>query len=295
MKSTGTLSICCLLVFMMGTSCQKAYERPDINLDSLLTGSPSTGGPGPGNGELLTKLTIVEGSTNVVYTYGYNTSKQLISVNMNSVVSGQTLQYSWVFTRDNAGKMLQYTMKNNIPGFPVNGVTYTARYPAGSANFDLLTAQYTFAGLATSDSIVFTILGGKVTKYAAYGNYDNSGYSLNNGSSYTYDNTGTNLTGVDNYEATSGTLKLVDSHVYEFDAKTNALQLGQEALIIGPETYFSKNNVTKAITTDYSTSATGVKSTTVYAIQYNAAGKPTSSVATDPALPGASAQLSYIY
>jgi uncharacterized lipoprotein YehR (DUF1307 family) len=284
MKNTRTLSFFFIIATLLLSSCQKEYVRDDLVIGT--TGNPI--------GQLA-KLAITGTDVNVTYTYEYDNNNQLIDVVSTSIVGTQNITYKWHFIRDNAGKMLQYVMKANIPGYP-ESVTYTAHYPTGSVYFDYLTGKYDFAGLPVKDSSAFVLVNGKITKYATYGDYANSGYMLTYSTSYTYDNSGNNITGVSNYEATStGTPVLAETLAYEFDSKPNALQLGQEAFVIGAERYFSKNNISKSVTTSYASLPAGEKSTAVYSFQYNAAGKPASAVVSDPSGIYSPLQFTYTY
>lgn len=294
MKKIQYLLSCCIAVSFIAVSCQKAYERPDITPGTATP--PPAGGGGTGSGGLLTKLALTgTGATSSVYTYGYNSSSQLTMLDWNTTQGAQSIIYNWTFTRDNAGKFLQVLEKVNIAQFPSGGVLYIAHYPtAGSTNFDYLMASYLLNGQPVKDSTVYTVVNGQVTQHIQYLDYVNSGYQLSAKVTYAYDNSG-NIITVNTYSNNTGTLKLIESIAYEYDAKTNPLQLGQEAFFIEGERYFSKNNFTKSVTTDYSTSSTGVQSTVLFTIQYNSANKPASTIASDPTNANTPVTLTYTY
>ena len=284
MKNLPVVSFC-VLMMLVAVSCQKKYERPDIIIGT--TASTSA---------LLTKLVLTGTDITSVYRYGYNSNSQLTTVNWNTTSGGQSIIYDWIFTRDNTGKCIQVLQKVNITGFPADGILYIAHYPTtASINFDYLTASYTLNSLPAKDSIAFAIVNGKVTQYIVYQDYANSGYQLSTKVVYTYDNSG-NIITVNNYANDgTGALKLAENIVYEFDSKVNPLQLGQEAFFISGERYVSKNNFTKSVTTDYSTSTSGVTSTALYATQYNSSSKPVSAVVSDPANVNTPVTLAYTY
>ncbi len=155
--------------------------------------------------------------------------------------------------------------------------------------------SYTLNAQPAKDSIAFTIVNGQVTQYILYQDYANSGYQLSTKVAYAYDNSG-NIISVNDYENDgTGALKLVENIAYEFDSKVNPLQLGQEAFFISGERYVSKNNFSKSVTTDYSTSTAGVKSTAVYNTQYNSSSKPVSAIVSDPNNVNTPVTLDYTY
>lgn len=280
MKQNQLLTFLCVIAVLLAASCQKQYERPDITLP---TGSGGSGGSGGGgNGTLLTKMVVATAGLTSTYEYSYDAAGQLSGISMNSLVGTQPLTYSWAFTRDNTGKMLQYTIKNNIPGFPANGITYKAHYPSGSNYFDYLRADYTFSGTVTKDSFALTVVGGRVTKVMTYGDYDNTGYVPVSGGNYTYDANG-NVTAEEELDDLTGTgvLKVTTKNEYTYDGKVNPLQLGQEGFILGASRYNSKNNCITQVNTNFSVTP-AVKSSLSYTIQYNAANKPVSVVSVDP-------------
>jgi hypothetical protein len=276
------------IAFMItAVSCQKAYDRPDI-----VIGTP---GSGSGNGTLLSKLTIKGTGVDLVYTYGYNSNSQLTDFNYTAAFSGSTIFYKWHFFRDNAGKILQYSVKNNISGFP-DSTLYTLHYTSGSSNFDYITGQYTFSGLPTKDSIIFLLANGKVSKYIGYGAYGaNASYEATASTAYGYDVAGNIIKTTDSENDGTGTMVVTGIFDYEFDSKISPLQLGQEAYILEAARYFSKNNPIKAVSTDYTTSTAGVKSTNLYTFQYNSSNKPATAYAVDPANTSDTVHLVYSY
>jgi hypothetical protein len=281
------------LVFIT-TSCQKPYTRDDI-LVTPSTGGSNDGGSGTGDGTLLSKFAITGTGINLVYTYAYNNSNQLTDFNLTSAVTGTTVLYKWRFFRDNTGKILQYSVKNNIQGYP-DSVLYTLHYPAGSTNFDLATGQYSFSGLAVKDSVVFSLAAGKVMQYISYGAYGpNAPYESNASTAYVYDNAGNIIKTTDSENDGTGTMVRTGVFDYEYDSKVNPLQLGQEAFILEAARYFSKNNPLKVVSTDYTTSSAGVKSTDQYIFQYNSSNKPSTGYAVNPSNTTDTIHLAYTY
>jgi hypothetical protein len=155
-------------------------------------------------------------------------------------VAGQTIIASWRFVRDNTGKLVNYVYKNNVQGFP-DSVIYNINYAAGSSNVSYIYGAYDFAGSPQKDSIVFTYTGGKISSYSAYGNYT-QGYQQNYYSAYKYDSQG-NVIEVKESDASTGTLAPINMTVYEYDDKTNPLQLGFEGYLLIRQCIFQKATV----------------------------------------------------
>ena len=288
MKLTGYLTAAVIGIAMI--SCQKSYSPPDLVIPPGGTTPPTTGG-----GSQLSKMVASDKNNTSTYTYQYDANGRLSDVALDAVALGQSIKYSWHFVRDNSGKLLQYLMKNNIPGFPAAGITYTFHYLPGTSTVAYQTGSYIFSGLAQKDSIVISYANGKVSGYTTYGDYGNSGYEAVYSFTYLYDSKG-NLIDEKEYEAgVNGSPVLAATTTYEYDDKNNALQLGFESYVLGAARYFSKNNSIKTISTVYSSSPSGDKSTTNISYQYNSANKPASAVATDPAVSGSSATITYTY
>jgi hypothetical protein len=289
MKNRGAI-LFCILISGIFISCQKKYD-PDGVTVSGGSGTGTGGGTTAGSGTQLIKFTSSEAAGSSEYVYDYNSSGQLTKAVLTGIAGGQTIIYQWRFFRDVAGKLTQYSTKINIPGYP-DSVLYTLHYPAGSAIFDYYTATYTFSGTVFKDSIVYTLSSGKVTKEDDYQNYTGTAYELTSSTSYTYDGNG-NIATVDNYGDKGSGLEHAENYKYEYDNKSNALQLGQEAFLFYPN-FISKNNYTKETLTNYSTSSSGVQTITNFAFQYNTLGKPVSSVASRPGS-SATANQTYTY
>lgn len=285
MRTLGCLFLCMLMLAL--ASCEKSYERPDVIL-----GGGSPGGGSGATGSLLATMVIASGGVTASYNFDYNSSNQLVDVNYKGEISTQTITYSWHFNRDASGKMTSYVLKNNIPGFPTAGITYTAHYPSGSSTWDYLRGDYDFNGLATKDSIVFTVVGGLTTTLTSYGDYAGSGYQAVNKTLLTYNNG--NIASLEQYEDAGSGLAKSQRNEYEYDAKTNPIILAQEGLILGPAQFFSKNNIAKETSYDY-TATPSTQSVAVYAYQYNTANKPVSAKATDPSGQSTPATVTYTY
>jgi len=277
------------MLCILASSCQKAYERPDIT--GTTTGAGGGGGTSTGSGSQLIKYTATEAGGSSEYKYEYNSSGQLTKVVLTGVAAGQTIIFQWRLIRDNAGKLTGFSHKVNIPDYP-DSVLYTFHYPTGSANFDYATASYLFAGESTKDSLLYNITLGKITQTQVFQNYGNTGYMATSKNIYTYDANG-NIKTVDGYEDLGSGLVRSQNFQYEYDDKSSPLQLGLEAFIFSPN-YVSKNNYIKEIRTDYTTSTSGKQETINYAYQYNSLNKPVSAVVSITGSTG-TAQLGFTY
>ena len=261
-------------LFFTFISCQKSYAPDGVVVGG--SGGGNGGGTGTGSGSQLIKFTATEPAGSSVYTYEYNSSGQLSKVVLTGIAAGQTVIFQWRLIRDNAGKLTSYSSKINIPDYP-DSVLYTFHYPTGSANFDYATASYKFAGELTQDSLIYITTGGKITQTLALQNYSNTGYIVSSKSVYSYDANG-NIKTVDGYEDLGSGLVRTVNYQYEYDDKSNSLQLGLEAFIFNAN-YVSKNNYIKEIRTDYTASTSGQQATINYTYQYNSLNKPVSAVA----------------
>lgn len=291
-KTRNLLFICTICV--LAVSCEKEYLRDD--LVPVVPTPPGSGGTINPPAGLLTKLSFTATDLSTVYSYSYSTTGVLLGIEWNTNTAGQSVIYNWTFTRDSEKKCVQILQKVNIAAYPAAGILYTPHYASATAtNFDYLTASYELAGLPTKDSIVFTsATNGQITKYETFKDYAGTGYQLSMRTTYGYDIAG-NITTVNNFANTgSATLKLIQAITYEYDTKINPIPLGQEAFFAGGERYFSKNNFTKSVTNNYSTSPT-VQTTAFYVMQYNTAGKPTSAVVSNPLDVNSTATVTYTY
>jgi hypothetical protein len=290
-KNILSISIAGLFVLLAGTSCQKKYERPDLTPETDTVTAA---------GLLLTKMEINASGTKSTYTYSYDKKGRLADVAWETANSGQNIIYQWSFLReDTSGKCLAIHQRINSALYPATGILFVTHYASASApDFDYMVAGYMIAGNApVSDSTTFTIAGGKITKYNQFVDYMNTGYQNSALIEYTYDNNG-NVTNVKNYgdDGTgTGKLKLIENIDTEFDTKVNPLQLGQEGIFLNGQRIFSKNNIAKSTTTNYASSATGIKSSAVYAITYNAENKPVSAIVTDASNANSVATMTYTY
>ncbi len=281
------------LTLLCAFACQKEYA-PEPVTTSPSTGGGSTGGGSGGSSAKLSKIVIKDANTTVTRTYEYNSAGKLSICKETAVASGQTIISTYTFNRDNNNKVISFVIQYNITGYPPDGAKYTCHYPAGSSLFDYATASYAFAGTTKADSIVFGIALNLVTSATKFQDIANTGYQFSGKNVYTYDNSG-NITENKSYNqsAVTGNLDLVTNTVYFWDTKVNALQLGQEALIMGGEIHIGKNNVTKQVQTEYATNPSGVTVTNSYAYTYNANSQPTTATAT--ATNGATAVITYTY
>jgi hypothetical protein len=282
-------SMLCIVV----SSCQKAYERPDI------TGT-TTGG-GSGTGSLLTKLEAktngsTEGST---IFYEYDASSRLTKITTKETdSSNQSVTYYYRYARDASGKITKivtnlYSVVSPGNGFP-DSLDITVHYPAGSTDFDYTSSVITIGGtggLTFRDSIAYIYANGSITDTYSYSKFASQPMTLTQRFQYLYSNS--NMVTQKEYDQPNATTPL-GTYAYEYDSKTAALWLGNESFLpgLGGGGYGSKNNMTKMTVTDNSNGS--VVFSVAYTLQYNTNNLPvTGTYIITPGNKGATVKYTY--
>lgn len=267
------LSIGCM---MMAVSCEKAYTPANIT-----PGSSGSGGSSTNNG-LLVKNVSIDNTDTTVYTYQYNTSKQLIGIGEAVNQPGASAMLVYKFIRDNSGKVVRV-----VYGTPVtttssvlkDSILANVHYPAGAGNFDYKLASYSVGGVSIADSTCYTYLNGKIAMQSNYLSSAGKVYDQKYKAEYTYDPSGNISTlKISNYRA--GTVYETLTISFQYDTKNAAIQAGNEGIFFNIGEMMSKNNVVKSIAVD-NNGTTNDTSTSDVVYQYNTANFPISAVATD--------------
>jgi hypothetical protein len=262
-------SMLCMLV----SSCQKAYERPDI------TGT-TTGG-GSGTGSLLVKAEnktngSTEGST---IFYEYDASSRLTKITTKVTdSSNQSVTYYYRYARDASGKITKivtnlYSAISPGNGFP-DSMDITVHYAAGSTDFDYTSSVITIGGtggITFRDSIAYIYANGSITNTYSYSQFATQPMTFTQRSQYVYSNS--NVVTQKEYDQPTATTP-IGTYAYEYDSKTVALYLGNESFLpglAGPG-YGSKSNASKMTVTDNSNGS--VLLSIAYTFQYNANNLP---------------------
>jgi hypothetical protein len=284
-------SMLCMLV----SSCQKAYERPD------LTDPATGGGGGSGTGSLLTKVeTKTNGSTegSTIF-YEYDASSRLIKITTKETdSSNQSVTYYYRYARDASGKITKivtnlYSAISPSGGFP-DSMDINVHYAAGATNFDYTSSVITIGGtggITFRDSIAYIYTNGNISDTYSYSQFSTQPMTFTQRSQYVYSNS--NMVTQKEYDQPTATTP-VGVYTYEYDSKTAALYLGNESFLpgLGGGGYESKNNMTKITGTDNSNGS--VIFSVAYTLQYNAGNLPvTGTYLLTPGNKGATVKFTY--
>ncbi len=277
MKKTGRLFLLCIVLVFMASSCQKAYERPDV----ILGTNPGTGGStgsGTSNGTLLIKAeakttgNTTEGSST---SYEYDANNKLIRLAVSYTDSfSVTKTIGYRYERDATGKITKiasnfFAATQPGSGFP-DSIFVVVHYPTGSANFDYTKYNIDFFGISYTDSVAYTYSNGQITGRTEYTSMAGGVASAGSNTQYTYSNG--NLVTLKEFDISSTTVPLVTGTI-EYDGKTAALTVGNEAFLLGMDVgLVSKNNPVKETYTNSRTNA--VEAQVSYALQYNSDNLP---------------------
>jgi hypothetical protein len=274
MKTSRQL-LYCLLVLLGAVSCQKQYERPDVD---LTTGSGGSTGGGTSNGTLLVRAdykttgNTTEGGFN---TYDYDASNRLILAKTTSTdSSNKTQTVAYRYERDATGKVTRvisnlFSATQPGAGFP-DSVYMDVHYPSGSTNFDYVKYKINFGGIDYVDSIAYTWQNATITTTTEFTGFLIPGTTpVVETTQYAYVNS--NISTMKFYDISSSSTPIA-TYLIEYDTKNQALALGTDSFLpgLGPGCV-SKNNSLKESYTDKS-GATLLQVN--YTLQYNANNYP---------------------
>ncbi|HWJ92984.1 MAG TPA: hypothetical protein VNR87_17845 [Flavisolibacter sp.] len=261
------------VIFLL--SCQK-----EVNVD--LDGTANNGG-------LLVQIGSKTDADTTTTTFGYNSSKKLVTIKTEGMSGGQSVSNSQRLIRNSQGVVTSIISKS--PGLSQYGLDslITVVHSDASGKYTSQVTTIDLILLVIRDSVALVYSGTNVSKEVEYID-DGTGYSEFGKTEFTY--SGNNVSSVK--------VSLVDDNGgyeteyilnYTYDDKVSPLILGNEGLAFGFTTWFSANNIIKADLQVPSDPTQNVTITKTYT--YNAAKKPLTAISVEPG--GSSTRDIYTY
>jgi hypothetical protein len=255
---TAVLGIMCITML----SCQKEVK-------DIFSNNGNTGGSGSTGSGLLTRITSSSGSDSSSLTFGYNSSKKLISLVTEAFTGGQKVTIGERAVRDAQGVIQQVIYKSPVYAqFGLDSAVSIIKSSGGKYIAEVTTLNVGGIPLVDSIALIYDATG-KVIREEQYtsilGMTDKSGKT-----EYTYN--GNNLATLNNYSWDGTTFNLDETYTYDqYDAKLSPMYFGAEAFVFGSQEFVSQNNPTKSTLTMVGTTESY---TTTY--NYNSSNKPIS-------------------
>ncbi|MDQ3278716.1 MAG: hypothetical protein M3Q06_10340 [Bacteroidota bacterium] len=265
------------------SACQKenSLEAPDN----------SPGGGGNTSQGLLRRVVLVAGADSTAADFTYDGSKRLETFTSTSTGGGNTFKR---IVRNAAGVMVQFVTKSDdwqTAGVDsvVSNVAVDAQNRYKNSTFSLTLGNVTY-----NDSTVYNYDGnGNLAEKVSFAQVLPAPFTTYQRVEYTYGSG--NVLSEKYYEmGTTGGWKLLATYGYAYDAKTNPVKLGLEAMIaLDDGTYFSNNNVINLTIADPADPSNNVSIATTYT--YNSANKPSGGTATESSSSGTYTLRYYYY
>lgn len=262
-----TTALFAAVVFL--TACQKEPAFID----------PSSGaGSGGTTSGLLVRNVEVVGTDSSVIDFSYNTSGRLTRFDVSGT---STSPLTYKLLRNSSGIITQTIASGpDLSAVGLDSLVTNVFYNASTSRYTYTQYNVNLGGVSYGDSTVFTYDGtGNLTSVTDYQRMMSQSYTPATRNDYTY-NSGNVVTEKDyNYNPTTSVWTLSGTAAYTYDAKTNPLKLGAEAMIIGLTTYFGPNNLTGLTYTDASDPSNNYTQTSTYT--YNSTNKPATGTGTE--------------
>jgi len=270
----------CTLLF----SCQKEVSNEN-----------GGGGNSGNNGTLLVKSVFKSGSDSSQTLYAYDGSKRLASVSNSGVDAGTPYTNQINLTRNSGGVIQKMSVKSDqFAQYGIDSLLYNVAYDAGTSRYKYKVFALNIGFALLKDSVAYEYdAAGKIVKEREFIDDGTAGgYEEIAKTEYTYSGNNIGTAKYFTYDVPTNTYTLDETDTFEYDAKTNALQLGNEAIVIGDVTFYGPNNVSKQ-TIDVPADPTSNQTrTTTYT--YNSNNRPiTATFVTTPG--GGSATASFTY
>jgi hypothetical protein len=198
------------------------------------------------------------------------------------VGSGVTLDMTFQVNRNSSGIITTTVQKSAaLLAAGIDSIITRYIYNTSSSRYTSASFDITIGGFTVTDSAVYT--------------YDGSGRIISDlhylvtglvppfeaiKNQYTYSANGQNLVSIDVLGAANpgDPLTLISSQAFTFDAKSDALILKNEAIILGRHGFYNANNATKV---DFTSPVDPSQNFTLdYTYKYNSTNRPDSSYAT---------------
>jgi len=257
------------------TSCQKEVNE-DLN-------------SGNSNSGLLSKIGSKSDADSSTTTFAYNSSHKLVKISTEGTSGGQTDNADQSIVRNSQGVVTSIVSKS--PGLAQYGLDSlkTIVHIDGSGKYTSRVTTIDLIVLIIKDSVALQYSVNNVLKEVEYFD-DGTGYAEIGRTEYTY--SGNNISSETVAQADdNGVLQPYYVVTYTYDNKVAPLILGNEGVAIGYSSFFSSNNIAKAVlemTADPTQNSTITKTYT-----YNSGNKPLTAISIEQG--GSSAKDTYTY
>jgi hypothetical protein len=284
-----TLILLCAAISISLFSCQK-----EISIDNTSGGGGGGTGGGGNSSTLLVRSVYKQGSDSTVSAYTYDGAKRLASATYTGASSGAGFDLNTKLVRNSSGIIQKIILKSSdLVQFGLDSIVSNVVYDAGGSRYKGQVINLTVPGVfILKDSVIYEYdAAGKISRETDF--FDDgstSGYELYSKTEYTY--TGNNLATMKfySYDLPTKAYILENTIAYEYDAKTNPLQIGNEALLLNfiriyitdvDVSTYSANNITKQTVTNPTDPTSNGATTITYT--YNSTNRPiTSTFVTTP-------------
>lgn len=283
MKSTPAVLAFGTLLLL--TSCMK--ER---SIDSTDPDNPGGGGAA---GTRLTRLVSKTGQDSSVTLFTYTGGGKLATFSGTTVLDGETVDLDQRVERNGSDIITRVILKSSaLAQVGLDSLISRYNYNSSQSRYTSRVTTVELLGFVFRDSTAYAYDGsGKIISAVSYsdegGGYGEVskveyGYAGNNLSSETYSS----------FDDQTGQYTEDGTITYGYDAKTAALQLGNEAILLSVTQYYSGNNVSSLAIT-YSAAPEDNDAVT-FTYEYNANNQPVKATTLSQAS-GESSTLTYTY
>jgi len=248
------------------TACQK---EPDF----IDTGNSSGNGDGTINSGLLVRSVEVNGADSTAIAYAYNTAGRLTQLDVSSTAASP---FTYKLLRNTNGIITQtVAISPDLAAIGIDSLVTNVFYNASAARYTYTRYDLNVGGVAYSDSTAFAYdASGNLTSAISYQKVMLLPYAPSSRTDYSYSNGNVATEKAFDYDVTTSAWSLLATSAYTYDAKTNPLKLGAEAMIIGLTTFFGPNNTMGLTYTDATDPTNNYTQASTYT--YNSASKPSS-------------------
>lgn len=259
-----------LAVLTFLTACQKEA--------ALVDPGNSSGGGGTTTGGLLTRNVETDGTDSTVTDFSYGAGNRLTKIDYTgSSASPATYKLS----RNNSGVITRMTLISpDFQSIGVDSIVINVSYNSSTSRYT--SSQYSLAisGTTYTDSTAYVYdASGNLTSAAGYEKIAITPYTPYGRTDYTYANGNVSSEKYYDYDPSTSTWSLSATSAYTYDAKTNPLKLGVEAILLNQAGFFGPNNSTDFSYKDATDPTNNF--TRTYTYTYNSANKPSGGTAVE--------------
>ncbi len=253
-------------------SCQKEID-----------GSTTTNNNGGGNntdGSLLVKMVLKTASDSLVTTYGYNSSKKIISMKKVGVdEQGDQINTEYHYHRSASGMVTDYSIIDaDLVSYGIDSITVVVHSNSSRYTSYVLNVNVPGYTLLDSSSFVYNS-SGKIIEEDYYESPagDGSDFYLSGKFNYTYSVRGDiSRFDIHDFDESGTEIFTASTSNINYDSKVNPAYAGNEAIALGQSDWISPNNVISEQLQDSNGSADDQSATFTYT--YNSNDRPTTGI-----------------